>query len=232
MQEKNAFGQALGFAITDWHPRPIPCIAAIHGKFCIVESLTIAKHAQDLFDCLCVGNDAASWTYMPSGPYESYSDFELWLSLETSKQDQRFYAIVHPQTQKAMGICAYLRINGQHGVIEVGAIHYAPSLKRRPAATEAMYLMMRHVFDDLGYRRYEWKCNALNEASMRSALRLGFRFEGTFRQSNVFKDRNRDTAWFSILDQEWPALKKRFERWLSPKNFSDDGSQIVRLEEV
>jgi RimJ/RimL family protein N-acetyltransferase len=128
-----------------------------------------------------------------------------------------------------IGIAGYLRINPEHGVIEVGHLHYSKLLQKTPAATEVMYLMMRYIFDDLGYRRYEWKCNSLNEASKNAALRLGFKFEGIFRQSNVFKKYNRDTAWFSIIDSEWIAIKERFHRWLDPNNFDAKGKQIISL---
>ena len=131
-----------------------------------------------------------------------------------------------------VGIAGYLRINAEHGTIEVGHLHYSKHLQRTPAATEAMFLMMSHVFDDLKYRRYEWKCNSLNTPSIQSAIRLGFTFEGIFRQANVFKGYNRDTAWYSIIDSEWPALKEKLQRWLHPKNFDQDGKQVFKLEKI
>ena len=143
--------------------------------------------------------------------------------------DPLFHAVVDRANGRATGVASYLRIEERAGVIEVGHINYAPPLQRTPASTEAMYLMMRRVFDELGYRRYEWKCDALNAPSRAAARRLGFRFEGIFRQATVYKGRNRDTAWFSVLDSEWPALKAAFERWLSPENFDEDGRQRQSL---
>ena len=152
-------------------------------------------------------------------------DYRLWLDRVSGGDDPLFHAIVEPQSARAFGVASYMRIDPAAGVIEVGGINYAPPLQRTPAATEAMYLMMRRVFDELGYRRYEWKCDSLNAPSRVAALRLGFRYEGMFRQATVYKARNRDTCWFSILDSEWPVLKTRFECWLDPGNFDAAGRQ-------
>ena len=141
-----------------------------------------------------------------------------------------FFAIIDAATDQAVGLASYLRIVPRHGVIEVGHIHFSPMLQKTPAATEAMYLMMVRAFDELGYRRYEWKCDALNEPSKRAAIRLGFTYEGTFRQATTYKKRNRDTAWFSITDKEWPKIKSGFERWLQAGNFTEKGEQIKSLE--
>ncbi len=143
--------------------------------------------------------------------------------------DPLFHAIVDSKSGSAVGVAAYMRIDAANGVIEVGHLNFSPRLQATTAATEAMYLMMRRAFDELGYRRYEWKCDSLNEASRRAASRLGFRFEGVFRQAVVYKGRNRDTAWYSVLDSEWPALKAGFERWLSPDNFDENGCQRRKL---
>jgi len=139
-----------------------------------------------------------------------------------------FHAIIDNKTQSAVGVASYLRIDAPVGVIETGHIHYSPLMQQTPVATEAMYLMMRRVFDELGYRRYEWKCDSLNERSRNAALRLGFKYEGTFRQATMYKGRNRDTAWFSVIDKEWPSLKTAFEQWLEPGNF-DGGQQKISL---
>lgn len=231
MNERNEFDQIVGHSVIDWTPCLLPNLTKQHGRFCSVEPLLVDTHGPELFDVLCVNNEP-SWTYLPKEYFKTYSSFKAWLDSELSRPDQRFYTIVDKKRRQAVGMCAYLRINPDHGVIEIGCINFAPFLKQTPAATESMYLMMCHAFDDLGYRRYEWKCNNLNEASKKAALRLGFKFEGVFRQSNVFKNRNRDTAWFSILDNEWPDIKTRLQRWLSHDNFDVDGQQIKRLSDI
>lgn len=147
----------------------------------------------------------------------------------SAQDDPLFYAILDKKTEKAVGLASYLRIQPKVGVLEVGHIHYSPLLQKTPLATEAMFLLMRRAFDELGYRRYEWKCDALNAGSRKAALRLGFTFEGIFRQASVYKGRSRDTAWYSVIDREWPALKEAHEAWLSPENFDAQGRQLARL---
>ena len=170
------------------------------------------------------------WTYMGYGPFASLDEYAVWCASMVGVDDPLFYAIVIDGD--AVGVASFLRIEPAVGAIEVGHIAYSPRLQRTAAATEAMYLMMRHVFEDLGYRRYEWKCDALNDASRSAADRLGFTFEGIFRQATMYKGRNRDTAWYSVVDSEWPVLKSRFEAWLDGTNFSADGVQILSLDEV
>jgi len=171
------------------------------------------------------------WTYLAYGPFrtlqEYFAEMDRWL-----KQDWQIHAILDEKTGSAVGLASYMRVEPEAGSIEVGAIMYSPLLQRTPAGTEAMYLLMRRVFDELGYRRYEWRCNALNQNSVNAAKRLGFQFEGIFRQSQVLKGRNRDTAWFSIIDSEWPRLKVAFETWLAPQNFDGSGRQLRSLTEV
>lgn len=166
---------------------------------------------------------------MGYGPFVSLDDYRAWMRTDCLGDDPLFHAIVDSGHGRAVGVASYMRVMPEVGVIEVGHINYAPPLQRTPAATEAMYLMMRRVFEELGYRRYEWKCDALNAASRRAAERLGFRFEGIFRQASIYKARNRDTAWYAILDREWPAIKGALEQWLDPANFGPDGRQRVRL---
>ncbi|MGB6976792.1 MAG: GNAT family protein [Gammaproteobacteria bacterium] len=202
------------------------------GRYCLLEPLDIDKHAAQLFDSLAIDNKGESWTYLPYGPFSTCDEFRNWLKATTAEIDTVLYAIVDAKTQLPIGICGYLRINPEHGVIEVGDLHYSKLLKKTPTATEAMYLMMYHAFEELKYRRYEWKCNSLNQASRDAAERLGFKFEGIFRQNNIFKGRNRDTAWFSIIDSEWPGIKERLQKWLSPSNFDKNGNQIVTLREI
>jgi RimJ/RimL family protein N-acetyltransferase len=160
-----------------------------------------------------------------------FEDFRDWLEQQSGTRDPLFFAVVDPASGEAVGVASYLRISPSCGSIEVGHLHFSPKLQRMPAATEAMYLMMLHAFE-LGYRRYEWKCDSLNEASRNAALRLGLSFEGIFRQAVVVKGRNRDTAWFAAIDKEWPALREAFEKWLSPSNFDADGRQRVSLSSL
>ncbi len=202
------------------------------GRFCRVEPLDPARHAADLFAANRADAEGRIWTYLPYGPFASLEDYTAWMEQTCRGDDPLFHAIVDKASGKASGVASYLRITPAQGVIEVGHINYSPALQRTPAATEAMYLMMARVFDELGYRRYEWKCNALNEGSRRAALRLGFSFEGIFRQALVTKGRNRDSAWFSILDSEWPAAKAAFQAWLDPANFDDSGKQKRGLKDL
>jgi RimJ/RimL family protein N-acetyltransferase len=169
------------------------------------------------------------WTYLSYGPFEDLETYRQWLEGAAGSQDPMFFAILAGDQQRAVGVAAYLRVKPADGSIEVGHLAFSPALQRTAAATEAMALMMATAFDELGYRRYEWKCDALNAPSRRAALRLGFAYEGTFRQATVVRGRNRDTAWFSVTDTEWPRVKDAFRRWLAPSNFGPDGRQRVAL---
>jgi RimJ/RimL family protein N-acetyltransferase len=202
------------------------------GRFCRVEPLDPERHAAELFAANRLDRDGRNWTYSAAGPFDRLDAYRAWIDKTCLGQDPLFHAIIDAARGSAVGVAAYLRIEPAVGVIEVGHINYSPLLQQKPAATEAMYLMMRRAFDELGYRRYEWKCDSLNAPSRAAALRLGFRFEGVFRQATVYKERNRDTAWFSIIDSDWPALKQAFERWLDPDNFDAEGRQRRRLSEV
>lgn len=227
---RNEFGQPIGFPVPDWTPRPLPPRTPMTGRWCRVEPLDIDRHAPELHEANLEG-DGSNWTYLMAGPFEDLERYRAWLRTMAAGGDPLFHAIVDAQTGKAVGLAAYLRIDANNGVIEVGHINYSPRLQRTVAATEAMVLMMRRVFDELGYRRYEWKCDDLNAPSHAAARRLGFTYEGLFRQALVYKGRNRDSAaWYSIIDSEWPALKQSFEKWLDPSNFDDDGSQRTRLD--
>ncbi len=230
--EVNHLGQPVGFAVDGWTPRRPPPRAAMEGRLCRLEPLDPGRHAAELFAANSEDRDGRMWTYLPSGPFADFSAYLAASHAAAANPERLTYAIVDGATEKALGVASYLNIEPSAGSIEVGAIAYAPRLQRTAAATEAMYLMMRRVFDALGYRRYEWKCNALNAASLAAALRLGFRFEGIFHQADVVKGRNRDTAWFSITDAEWPALKAAFARWLDPGNFDGDGRQRLSLSEL
>lgn len=210
----------------DYKPRTRPSDIVLAGRYGSVEKLDPLKHASDLWSVFR-GHDAI-WDYMPSGPFPDFRLFEAWLKDRAAQTDPYFYAILDRE-RRALGMAALMRITPEMGVIEVGSIAYSPALQRTPLGTEAQYLLATYVFGTLRYRRYEWKCNALNEASRLAAERYGFAFEGIFRQHMIVKGKNRDTAWFSITDKEWPQRKAAFERWLDPQNFDGDGRQKTRL---
>jgi RimJ/RimL family protein N-acetyltransferase len=188
-------------------------------------------HCHALFEANSIDTNGEMWLYLPYGPFSSLQHYRDWMRSFCTGSDPLFYAIVESATAKAIGVASYLRIDHNNGVIEVGHLAYSPLLKRTRAATEAMYLMMQHAFE-LGYRRYEWKCNALNMPSRAAAERLGFTFEGIFRQAAVIKGHNRDTAWYSVIDKEWPELKLAFEKWLAEDNFDADGRHKVSLSSL
>jgi RimJ/RimL family protein N-acetyltransferase len=221
----NPFSQPIGQPLPDWTTRPAPPRTPLAGRFCRLEPLEAKRHAAALHEAHVLDAEGSNWTYLPYGPFESAAAYARWVEKAETQEDPQFFAIVLEPAGRPVGVASFLRIVPEMGVIEVGHLSFSPALQRTPAATEAMFLMMRRVFGDLGYRRYEWKCDALNAPSRRAAERLGFRYEGTFRQMHVVKGRNRDTAWFSILDSEWPALEQAFERWLAPENFDDAGRQ-------
>lgn len=203
----------------------------MNGRFCRLERLKTKDHAEALWEAMALDAGGKMWTYLPYGPFPSAETYTTWLDDMSQRSDPFFHAIIDLATQRPVGVASYLRIDPPNGVIEVGHLQFSPLLQRSPAATEAMYLMMERAFA-LGYRRYEWKCDALNAPSRSAALRLGFSFEGLFRQAVVVKGRNRDTAWYSVIDGEWPALRKAFQRWLVPENFDEDGMQRERLSEL
>lgn len=186
-----------------------------------------AEHADALWEGFNLDPTGASWTYLPHGPFADKADFTEFITASEHSDDPLFFTVL--KENRPVGHATFLRIDENQGVIEVGFIHFSPLLQRTRLSTEAMYLMMRYVFERLGYRRYEWKCDALNAPSIKAAERLGFTYEGTFRQATSYKGRNRDTAWFSILNSEWPAMKARFARWLSPSNFDASGAQKSHL---
>jgi len=228
----NELGQPIGFPLPRWTARPCPPRSAMEGRFCRVEPIDPARHAADLHAAYLLDNDGRNWTYLPYGPFAHFEEYRDWLERAATSDDPLVHCIIESRSNRAVGVASFMRIDPSAGVIEVGGINYAPPLQRTPAATEAMYLMMRRVFDELGYRRYEWKCDSLNAPSRAAALRLGFHYEGMFRQATVYKARNRDTCWFSILDSEWPSLKSAFERWLDPQNFHATGGQRQSLSSL
>ncbi|ADZ69639.1 GNAT family N-acetyltransferase [Polymorphum gilvum] len=228
----NALGQPIGPDVADWTGVRPPDAIAMEGRLCRVEPLDADRHAADLFASWQADADGRNWTYLGYGPFENSDACRAFLDAMAGRRDPLFHAIVDKASGKALGVASYLRIDTASGVVEVGHINYGPALQRSPVATEAMYLMMRRVLEELGYRRYEWKCDALNAGSRRAAERLGFTYEGLFRQATVYKGRNRDTAWFSVIDSEWPGLKAAFEAWLAPENFDEEGRQRRRLADL
>ena len=227
----NEFGQAIGFPLPCWTPPPRPPRETITGSFCRLEILDPDRHAAALFAANTSGDEAKNWTYLPYGPFQSLTGYRVWMESICPGDDPLFFAIIDLADGQPAGIASYLRIAPESGSIEVGHIHYAPRLQRTPAGTEAMYLLMQQAFA-LGYRRYEWKCDALNAPSRAAAQRLGLSFEGLFRQATVYKGRNRDTAWYAAIDAEWPALCAAFQTWLAPDNFDDQGRQRIRLADL
>jgi RimJ/RimL family protein N-acetyltransferase len=227
----NDLGQPVGAPLPDWRGAAAPRRVTLEGRYCRIEPLSVARHADALWAAQTLDRTGASWTYLPYGPFASASSYRDWLSVQELCDDPLFFAIVDTSSNRAVGHAAYMRIEAPVGSIEVGHVYFSPLLQRTPMATEAMFLMMQQAFA-WGYRRYEWKCDALNAASRSAAQRLGFSFEGVFRQARVVKGRNRDTAWFSILDGEWPALQVAFERWLAPGNFDAEGRQSVALSSL
>ena len=212
-------------------PAKYPERVTLAGRYARLEPLNPAQHAATLWNGLGGTSAEHLWLYMPDGPFAERAAFDAHMQMKAKSEDPLFFAIVDKAAEAATGRATLMRIDPANRVIEVGGIIYTPVLQRSRGATEAIYLFARHIFEDLGYRRFEWKCNALNEPSRRAALRLGFTFEGIFRQHMIIKQKNRDTAWFSMLDSEWPARKREFERWLDESNFDSDGMQKTRLSQ-
>lgn len=225
----NDHGQPIGEALDGWLPPPPPTKPVLPGRFCRLEPLTEA-HADDLFEALHDDPSGRQWTYMSIGPFTDRDEFAAYVRTAVADPATVVLAIVDPRTDRAAGMASYARIMPAAGAIEVASVMFGGSLRCTPAGTETMYLMARHVFDDLGYRRYEWKCDVLNAASQAAARRLGFAYEGTWRKAVIYKDRNRDTAWFAMTDDDWRALRPAFETWLAPANFAD-GRQLTSLSE-
>lgn len=224
---KNEFGQPIGNQLEFTGPWPRPDGRELAGRTCTLRRAN-QDYAKGLFQAYQTDKAGKNWTYLPTSPTGKLEDFEAWYAVTCLGDDPFFYTVFDTNDQP-VGQASYLRIKPEVGTVEVGWIAMSPLMQRSTISTEAMYLMMAHAFDDLGYRRYEWKCDALNAPSRSAAQRLGMTFEGIFRQCAIYKGRNRDTAWFSILDGEWPAQKARFQAHLDPANFDADGRQIKPL---
>jgi RimJ/RimL family protein N-acetyltransferase len=228
--DRNLSGQPVGRKLVDWEPRPRPPATLMHGRYCVVIPLDPDRHGRDLYEANIEDVRGRMWTYLPFGPFDTFESYRAALESWVDRPDWSTYAVI--DDGKPSGVASYMRIDPAAGSVEVGGIMYSPRLQRTRPATEAMYLMMARAFDELRYRRYEWKCDSLNEPSIRAAQRYGFQYEGTFRQAIVVKGRNRDTAWFSIIDTEWPVIRAGFDAWLSPENFDADGRQKSTLEDL
>lgn len=217
--------------LSTWTPRPTPAPVVLEGRYTRLEPLDPQRHADGLFAALMSGSGAAEAHLYLFETVMSRDDFQTWIEAKAKRTDIQCHVVVDRKTGRIGGRQDFMRIDNTHGVIEIGSIHWGPSIAKSPVATEALFLHADHAFEALGYRRYEWKCHNGNAPSKRAALRFGFTYEGLFRQHMVTKGRNRDTAWFSIIDGEWPALKAAYEAWLDPANFDADGRQKRRLEE-
>ena len=216
--------------IPDWSPRPRPARTPLEGRYCRLEPLHPVHHGGELFDASMADGAVERFRYLFDAPQDR-TRFDEWLNKAAASEDPMFYAVIDLATKRCEGRQTLMRVTPEHGVIEIGNILWGPAIARTRVATEALFLFARHVFEDLGYRRFEWKCNALNEPSRRAALRFGFSFEGLFRQHMVVKGQNRDTAWYAMIDAEWPALRRAFEAWLDSANFDAERKQTARLED-
>jgi len=230
-EHRNPLGQPIGPPLPDWAPPPRPPREPMAGRWCRIAPLDPDRHAEGLYRANSLDREGRNWTYMNYGPFDSFSAYRGWMESFCLGEDPLFHAIVDGTTGMAVGVASYHRIDPKAGVIEVGHLNYSPLLQRKPAATEAMYLMMKRAFG-LGYRRYEWKCDSLNAPSRAAAQRLGFSYEGIFRQATIYKGRSRDTAWYSVIDKDWPELERAFVHWLDPENFDEQGRQRRRLSEL
>jgi len=215
--------------LSSWKRCEKPGLKPMTGRFVTVEPADFPSASESLFPVLGGPENAELWTYMPIGPFTSAHQFGEVMMRACAEGGWITYLFRNAATAEPLGMASYMRIRPEHGSAEVGCVAFSKKLQRTSAATETMYLMARHLFDDLGYRRYEWKCNDANDASKRAALRLGFVFEGVFRQDMVMKGGNRDTAWYSIIDSEWPKCRTAFEAWLAPENFDGTGAQKQSL---
>lgn len=229
MNDFLASGQPIGACVEGWQAPSVPSRTVIEGRYARLEPLNAERHAALLFRAF-QGHDQV-WDYMPYGPFSSSAQYHRWVRDAAEMTDTLFFAVFNKSSGAYEGVASFLRIQPEAGSLEVGHINMSPALQRTVAATEALYLMMAWAFE-AGYRRFEWKCNALNQPSRRAAQRLGLSYEGVFRQAVVTKGRNRDTAWFAAIDKEWPALKEAFRAWLDPSNFGPDGVQRERLSDL
>lgn len=212
-----------------WTARPEPGNVTLTGRTCRLEPLDASKHADELHADYSVAPDDRDWTYLMESFPSDINEFRENIEKKAQSADPKFYTVIDLASEKAVGIFSLLRIQPEHGVIEVGHVNFSQLIKQSAISTEAQFLLMKYAFDELGYRRYEWKCDSLNAPSRKAALRLGFKFEGIFRNGSIYKERSRGIAWFSIIDDEWPAVKAAIHSWIAPENFDNEGKQIKSL---
>lgn len=218
--------------LSTWTPRRRPERKAMEGRYVRLEPLDIARHGDELFTASRADDPDQRFRWLHDEVPESRAGLQPWLEKAASSEDPLYFTVIDKETGRIAGRQTFMRIDAANGAIEIGNILWNEPVARRPAATEALFLFARHAFDDLGYRRFEWKCNADNEPSRRAALRFGFEFEGVFRRHLIVKGKNRDTAWFAMIDEDWPVIRRAFEEWLDPSNFDSEGRQKRRLEEI
>ncbi|MCW3838557.1 GNAT family N-acetyltransferase [Micromonospora yasonensis] len=231
MQTVNDLGQPIGVAVPNWQSRPEPEAVCLTGRLCRIEPLNVDEHAADLYRALHHDSSGRQWTYMAYGPFRDRESFEGFLTAATADPSLIVFTIVSGESGRAEGMASLSRIDPQIGSVEIGGIMFGPVLRRTATATEAMYLLAEYVFDGLGYRRYEWKCDSLNSASIAAATRLGFCYEGTWRNATIYKGRNRDTAWLAMTDGDWTVARPIIRAWLDPSNFVD-GKQRMSLSQA
>ncbi|WKX26183.1 GNAT family N-acetyltransferase [Tatumella ptyseos] len=229
MTRVNEFQQPIGEPVINWQGAQCPTKTMINGQYCRLEPISMAAHSQALFDAFSQAEDERDWTYLLSGPFHELAEYQIYLSRLETLNDPLHYAIIDLSTQLAVGSIALMRSDPQQGVIEIGSVTYSPQLKRTRLATEAISLLLHYTLRELGYRRVEWKCNAHNHPSRAAALRLGFTYEGLFRQAMVARGHNRDTTWYSIIDSDFPALQVAYQQWLAAENFDQTGQQRQKL---
>lgn len=228
----NEYGQMIGESVVGHTSGKLPAIDFLEGRYARIEALSVEKHAEDLLAVYGLDTPREMWTYLFQEPVADMEELVTLLNQILARKDRFFYAILDRETGKALGTFSLMRIDQNNRVVEVGTVIFSPELRGTRIGTEAQYLLARYVFDELNYRRYEWKCDALNLPSRRAAERLGFVYEGTFRQAVVYKGRTRDTDWLSMIDKDWPQVKARLETWLRPENFDQNGQQYKRLREL
>jgi RimJ/RimL family protein N-acetyltransferase len=227
----NSLGQPVGPNLSDYAARSRPQARSLPGQWCSLTPLSVEEHSADLFAAFREDAEGRDWTYLSHGPFRVEDEFKQWLASVSEKSDPLFFSVIDAANRRATGILSLMRIDASSGSIEIGNVHFSRSIQKTRVSTEAVALLSRHVFEDLAYRRLEWKCDSLNEPSRRAALRFGFKFEGLFRQHVVYKHRSRDTAWYSMLDWEWPERRDALLRWLEPSNFDERGNQRLSLAE-
>lgn len=218
--------------LSAWTSRQPPCSEPMEGRYVRLEPLDAASHGDALFAASMTGDAEERFRWLYDVPTDDRDDFQLWLDKAAGSVDPLYFVVVDKASGAVGGRQTFMRTDTANGVTEIGSILWNPPVARMPAATEALFLFARHIFDDLGYRRFEWKCNALNAPSRRAALRFGFDFEGIFRQHLVVKGENRDTAWYAMIDKDWPTIRRAFEEWLDPTNFDREGRQKRRLDDI